>query len=129
MIEVVKYTIVIFTNYAANILIVKQITLIISNTNKLNLRLIRALFYLSQFDLKIKYRLDKNHIVLDALSRLSSENHSIIDRITLAELNLSSYYIDIDDFSNDSDNYIMQNIIIVIFDEFRIKIIEKYFKD
>ena len=129
MIEVVKHTTVVFTDHAANTSIVKQITLTTSNTDKLNLRLIRASFYLSQFDLKIKYRLDKNHIVLDALSRLSSENDSAIDRIISAELNLSSYYADIDDFSNDSDSYVMQSIIIVMFDEFRVKIIEGYFKD
>ena len=87
----------------------------------------RASFYLSQFDLKIKYRLDKNNIVLDALSRLFSKNNLIIiDRIVSTELDLVSYYVDIDDLFDEFDNYAMQNIITIIFDEFHIKITKNY---
>jgi hypothetical protein len=40
--------------------------------DKLNLRLVRALQYLSQFRLDVRYRPGRQHIVPDALSRLSA---------------------------------------------------------
>ena len=68
----------------------------------------RTLFYLSQFDLKIKYRLDKDNIVLDALSRLFFENNlTTIDRIASIKLNLVNYYVDIDNLFDKFDNYVM----------------------
>ena len=42
----------------------------ISNTNKLNLRLVCASQYLSIFELDIRYKLGKKNIVPDTLSRL-----------------------------------------------------------
>ncbi len=42
-----------------------------SNTNKLNLRLMRIDMYLSQFDLNIRHKSDREHVISDALSRLS----------------------------------------------------------
>jgi hypothetical protein len=42
-----------------------------SNTNKLNLRLVRVGMYLSQFDLDIRHKSERNHVISDALSRLS----------------------------------------------------------
>ncbi len=41
------------------------------NTNKLNLRLIRARMYLSQFKLNVRHKSERDHVILDALSRLS----------------------------------------------------------
>jgi hypothetical protein len=45
--------------------------MITSNTNKLNLRLIRVDMYLSQFDLDIRHKADRDHVIFDALFRLS----------------------------------------------------------
>ncbi len=45
--------------------------MITSNTDKLNLRLVRADMYLSQFDLDIKHKSERDHVISDALSRLS----------------------------------------------------------
>ncbi len=42
-----------------------------SNTDKLNLRLIRVDMYLSQFDLDIRHKADRDHVISDVLSRLS----------------------------------------------------------
>ena len=108
IIEIVRQIIVVFIDYATNISIVKQTILIIKSIDKLNLRLMHALFYLSQFDLKIKYRFNKINIMLDTLLQLSFENDlTTIDCITLAELDLVSYYVDIDDLFDDSNNYII----------------------
>ena len=42
---------------------------------RMNLRLVRAFQFLSQFNLDVRHKPDKEHIVLDALSRLVSANH------------------------------------------------------
>jgi hypothetical protein len=60
----------IFTDHAAATSIAKQVHLSSANTDKLNLRLIRASQYLSQFDLDVRYRPGRIHLVPDALSRL-----------------------------------------------------------
>ena len=53
IIKTIKNTIMMFTNYAINIFIVKQITMNSNNTNKRNLHLVRVSIYLSQFKLEI----------------------------------------------------------------------------
>lgn len=61
----------IFTDHSAVTAIARQRT--ISNTeslNNLNLRLQRASMYLQQFDLDVRYRPGRLHLVPDALSRL-----------------------------------------------------------
>ena len=68
----------------------------------------RASFYLSQFDLKTKYRFNKNYIIFDTLLQLSLEyNFLIIDYIISIKFNLINYYIDIDNFFDDFNNYIL----------------------
>ena len=70
MIKAVTKTTVIFIDHFASTSIVRQITLSFENTDKLNLRLIRAFVYLFQFDLDVRYKFDKTDIVLDTLFRL-----------------------------------------------------------
>ncbi len=65
---------IIYINYDATLDIVKQTSLITFFINKLNLRLIRASNYLQRFNLNIRYKLNKQHIVLDALLRLVFAN-------------------------------------------------------
>lgn len=60
----------IFIDHTIVTSIVKQIKLTSFSTDKLNLRLIRASQYLSQFNLNVRYCLDKIHLMSDALSRL-----------------------------------------------------------
>ena len=57
MIKIVAHIIMIFTNHSINSFIIKQIILFNNNTNKLNFKLVRALIYLSQFNLNVKYSL------------------------------------------------------------------------
>ena len=70
MIEAAVKTTIFFTNHSAITSIARQISLTSSNTDKLNLRLVRASTYLSQFDLDVRYKSDKINIVSDALFRL-----------------------------------------------------------
>ncbi len=63
---------IIFTNHSAFAEIIKQTFLISFNTNKLNLRLIRASQYLSTLSIEIRVKSKKFHVISDALSRLFS---------------------------------------------------------
>ena len=65
---------IIFTNHDVVLDIAKQISLIISSTNKLNLRLIKTSNYIQRFDLEIRHKLEKQHIIFDAFSRLTNTN-------------------------------------------------------
>ena len=62
--------IIIYINYLATILILKQIMLNIISINKINLRLIRASQYLLLFNLKLRYKARKLNTISNILSRL-----------------------------------------------------------
>jgi hypothetical protein len=63
---------IVYTDYSAIVAIAKQDSLSSSSTDKLNLRLVRASLYLSQFSLDVRYRSGPLNIVPDVLSRLAS---------------------------------------------------------
>ena len=128
MIKAIKIIIVIFIDHVVNTSIIKQITFINNNTNKFNFRLIRVFIYLSQFRFDVRYRFDKNHVISNVFSRFSFDNKSIIIHRNNSNdnLNLNFYFIDVHDFSNDSNCYVYQKFLINIFDEFRKQIIDDY---
>lgn len=70
MIETTKKTTMIFIDYFVHISIVRQTSLIFSNIDKLNLKLIKIFVYLSQFNLNVRYKFEKRNIVYDVLFRL-----------------------------------------------------------
>ena len=113
MIETIKNIIVVFTNHIVNTFIVKQTTMNSSNTDKLNLRLVRAFVYLSQFRLKMKYKSEKNHVVSNALSRLAFDNEQI-DRNSEDKFDLNTYHEKIIDSSNNFDCYAFQKTLIAM---------------
>ena len=80
-------SIVIYTDHDSTLEIVKQISLTISSTDKFNFRLVRASNYIQRFNLDIRHKSDKQHIVSDALSRLVSLNDSIKKSFDESELN------------------------------------------
>ena len=63
---------IIFIDYGATLGITKQTSLTTSSIDKMNLRLVRASDYLQRFDLIIRYKPSKQHIVPDVLLRLES---------------------------------------------------------
>ena len=65
---------VIYTDHDAALDIATQTTLKTTSTDKLNLRLIRASDYIQRFNLDIRHKPGKQHVVPNALSRLSSDN-------------------------------------------------------
>ena len=76
MIETIKRTTVIFIDHFVSTSIVRQILLIFSNIDKLNLNLIKVFGYLSQFDLNVRYKFENISIVFDVLFKLSTIDNS-----------------------------------------------------
>ena len=72
MIESSANPTIIFTDHGAALGIAKQTSLTTSSTDKMNLRLVRASDYLQRFELVIRHKPGKQHVVPDALSRLEN---------------------------------------------------------
>ena len=103
---------IIYIDHDVALNLIKQIIFIISFIDKLNLRLIRASNYIQWFDLKIRHKSNKMHIVSDALSRLI--NFNINSKKFIDEKKLNVLFI---------INLInMKNI-------FRKKLLKNYFND
>ena len=65
---------IIYTDYSAAVPISKQTSMTSSSTDKLNLRLVQASQYLSQFNIQIRYKAGKANVVPDALLRLKGKD-------------------------------------------------------
>ena len=66
--------IVIFTNHDAILNIVNQTSFTTSFIDKFNFRFVRISNYIQRFDLDIRHKFDKQHIVSNALFKLASDN-------------------------------------------------------
>lgn len=126
MIESAKATTVIFTDHSANPSIVKQTTLNSGNTDKLNLRLVRASAYLSQFNIDVRYKTGKSNVIPDALSRLPS-NNSTRDSANLDTLEIDNYHNAIEDIS--TLNHAFQGSLVSMTSEFKARLIQGYSKE
>ena len=102
----------IYIDHDAALNIAKQTFLSIIFTNKLNFRLIRIFDYLQRFNLNIRHKSNKQHIVLDVLSRLTSTN---IIELTHQQL-----------VANDELDIFFTTSLIEMNDEFRNKIFKNY---
>lgn len=71
--------VIIFTDHSATTDIARQTTLSSSSTDRMNLRLVRASQYASQFNLDVRWRPGKQNVVPDALSRLLREREEKFD--------------------------------------------------
>src|SRR5205809_562789 len=103
-------------NHAAIITIVRQINLITSFMNKLNLYLIQAAAYIQQFQLKIHHKSDKQNTVSDALSRLLHQKAEANKKFILDILFIKFIYI-------------FHVLITKVFNEFKISLKEDYEHD
>ena len=70
IIKTTNQIIVIFIDHIVNTFILKQTIINSNNIDKFNLRLMRIFTYFFQFKIEMKYRLNKKHIIFDALFRL-----------------------------------------------------------
>lgn len=122
MIESFKKSTIFFTNHDAALSIVKQTSLIINFIDKLNLRLVRAFEYIQRFNIIIKHKSDKQHIVSDVLFRLASEN----DENSFDSEELDALIITLIVINMMKLNALFITILIEINDEFKVKIINEY---
>lgn len=74
LIETSQAATIFYTDHGAALGIARQTTLSTSSTDKLNLRLMRASDYIQRFNIILKHKPGKQHIVPDALSRLPTDN-------------------------------------------------------
>ena len=113
MIKILQFFTIIYIDYNAILNITKQTLLFIIFINKFNLQLIKAFDYLQRFNLNIYYKLNKQHIVFDALFKLTSTN------ITKMFYNEKS-------FANDKFDVLFIATLIKMNDKFRDKIFNNY---
>jgi hypothetical protein len=77
MIRTSKHFTIIWTDHSVIVSIIKQTKMNTFNTNKLNLRLVKVDIYLSQFDLNVRHKSDRDHVISNALFRLSFFDSSV----------------------------------------------------
>ena len=121
-----QHPVVIYTDHAANSAIVNQTKLTSSSVDKLNLKLIRASTYLSQFRLRVFHKAGKSNIVPDALSRLPTVRHSSSDT-KVDSLDLETYHSHIDGPDPNEDS--IRATLIEMSPDFRKKLITGYQED
>ena len=123
MIKIVKYVIVIYTNYATNSFITRQTKLINNNVDKFNIKLIRVFVYLLQFRLNMRYKSNKSHIIFDALNCFLIDNRMFNDIKNV--LDIENFHNNIVDFENNFI-YVKNNELIIISFEFKQKLQNDY---
>ena len=75
LLESSRHSVIIQTDHSAILNILKQkFVVAITSIMRMNLRLVRASQFLSQFSLDVRHKSDKEHIISNALSRLTSVN-------------------------------------------------------
>ena len=84
--SIIKVTIV-YTDYFTTMSIMKQTSLFSSSINKLNLHLIHASQYISQFNLNIQWKPDWKNVISDALSQLLNQLNQKIKQESEGVLN------------------------------------------
>ena len=105
---------IIYTDHETSLAIVKQTFLSTSSTDKLNLRLVRSSDYIQRFDLVIKHKSNKLHLVSNAFFRLSIKT------------NTTNCYFE--EFEKKLD-VLYTTSLIEMSSEFRAKLIKEYSKD
>ena len=124
MIESSHHAVQIITDHSAAVQIGKQTSLTTSNTEKLNLRLVRASQYLQTFNLCIRHKSGKSNTVPDALSRLQKiatpqdlkEKGGVLDALTVDALMTEEVY-----------TYV--GTLIEVTDEFKERLVNGYNED
>ena len=105
--------------------IFKQITLIISNINKFNLRLIRAFQYFFNFNIFVRYKVNKLNIVLDVLFKLLNK-HSQSNIKNKIEIFNVFYNYSMNFFEHKLHSITLQNLLIIVFYVILIKIFNEF---
>ena len=101
---------IIYTNHSAAMSIFKQTSLATFNTDKLNLRLIRASQYLSSFNIVIRHKASKINVISNALSRLSKKSSAQSDSSDKIEVLDALYDYIVDLKNHESRTVTIQNL-------------------
>ncbi len=101
MIKFSKYSTIIYIDHDVNSVITTIIKLIIFNVDKLNMKLIKAFTYLSQFKLNVRYRSKKFNIVSNALSRLFATKDTSSQKTLNVNVDLEHFQSDMNSSEND----------------------------
>jgi hypothetical protein len=125
LIESFKKSIILFIDHESALRIIKQISLLITFIDKLNLRLVKVFEYIQRFNLIIKHKSDKQHIVLNVLSRLANANNE--NAFESKEFDVLIAFFS--RFNIMKLDVLFIIILIEMNDEFRTKIINEYFID
>ena len=78
------FSVIIYIDHSVVVLISRQITLTIFNSDKLNLRFVRTSQYLFDFNLFVRHKVDKTNVMSNVLFRLQIDV-IIIDKIDVFE--------------------------------------------
>ena len=127
--------VIVYTDHSAITSIARQTTLLSSNTDKLNNRLIQASQYLAQFNINVRYKPGKHHLVPDALSRLpvegskTDQTSNILDGLTEVEALLVTaielIFLENDDFDRAAFNVTL----VELANEFKDRLKQAYLDD
>ena len=95
VVEATNLFTMIYIDHDAVLDIAKQTSLTISFIDKLNLRLMRTSNYIQRFNLNIRHKLEKQHVVSNALSRLATNNvlESVLQKSFTNEDELNALFI------------------------------------
>ncbi len=125
MIKFSKHFIIIYIDHEVNSIIVAAIKLFTSSIDRLNMKLIKALTYLSQFRLDIRYRSEKFNIISDALSRLLVTKNINSQKALNVDVDLEHFQLDMNSSENDQI-YVYATILVEMFNDFKFKIQQRY---
>lgn len=107
----VKSTII-YIDHEAIFAIVKQISLLTFSTNKLNFRFVRVFDYIQRFDLIIKHKSERLHLISNALFTLSTMSAS-----------------DAKQLKDEEFDVLFMTSLVKMISSFKKKLIKKYLKD
>ena len=114
---------IIWTDHSAIPSIANQTKLSSSNVDKLNLQLIQASTYLSQFNIFIKHKAGREHIIPDALSRLPTGTKTDVQQTALTHKRQHS------NGRTETETQVYSGTIVELSSTFRAKLLEAYKKN
>ena len=113
----------IYIDHDVTLNIVKQITFSFFLTNKLNFRLIRVNDYIQRFDLNIRHKSNKFHLVSNVLFRLINFNDS--QTSSKKKFDVFFIFVDVDTNHSNADVYFICSLM-KMNETFRQKILNDY---
>ncbi len=125
IIKLSKHSTIIYIDHDVNSAIIAVIKLSTITTNRLNMKLVRAFMYLSQFRLNIRHRSEKFNVVSDALDKLFVKKNNNSHEILNLNQDLKHYQLNMRNSENDQV-YAFVITLVTMLNDFRTKFKEEY---